>query len=358
MTAHPADPVLDEAKLEEFVGKVAQDQNSGVAGVLAYIGDRLGLWTSLDRSGPVTPEELAESTGLDSIYLAEWLAAQASAEYVVYEPDTGRFSLPPEHAAVLADEESPVTMAGGFEFQAGCWADADLVAELFVTGEGLGWGERDPRLLNGVARFFRPLYQDSLVSQWLPAVEGVVAKLEAGATVLDIGCGYGSSTILMAQAFENSSFLGIDPDVGSIARAREASREAGVEARVSFEVGTASDSREEWDLVCFFDSFHHVGDPAAAAQSARRALASEGTLMLVEPLARDTIEDNLASAGMLYYGPSTMICIPDALAQRRGPALGAQAGPRALTEILTEAGFSRIRIAAETEFNLVVEARA
>lgn len=358
MVAQQSEQLLDEVKLEEFAERVATDQNAGVAGVLVYIGDRLGLWASLADSGPVSPDELAEAIGLDPSYLAEWLAAQASAEYLVYDPNTGQFSLPAEHAAVLADETSPAALAGGFEFQAGCWADADRVAGLFLTGEGLGWGERDPRLPNGVARFFRPLYESSLVSQWLPALEGVTAKLEDGGRVLDVGCGQGLSTILLAQSFPNSTLVGIDPDEASLAKARQASREAEVDERVTFQVATADeDVGGQWDLICFFDAFHHLGDPATAARRVRDSLADDGTLMLVEPLAKDRIEDNLVMAGPLYYSPSTMVCLPDALAQPGGVALGAQAGPKRILQILNEAGLTTARVAAETDFNIVIEAR-
>lgn len=352
------DGSFDTAKVEEFFEKVAADQAVGVAAVLAYIGDRLGLWAALAPAGPVTPDQLAELTGLHARYLAEWLAAQAAVGYVVYDPETGRFSLPPEHAMVLADDSSPTASAGGFEFQAGCWADADRVAEAFRSGQGLGWGEHDPRLLDGVARFFRPLYAGSLVSEWLPALDGVVAKLERGCRVLDIGVGYGVSTILMAEAFPRSTFHGIDPHEGSLEQARTEAAKAGVADRVTFELASAeSDLGDGWDLICFFDAFHHIGHPAGAARRALRALADDGTLMLVEPLARDRLEDNLQAAGSIYYSPSTLICVPDALAQPGGVALGAQAGPERLQRVLTDAGFTNVRLAQETEFNVVIEAR-
>lgn len=347
---------LDETRLEEFGERVAADQNAGVTGVLAYIGDRLGLWRSLADAGPVTPEDLARSTGLDPSYLSEWLASQAAAQYVEYEPDTGRFHLPAEHALVLADDDSPAALVGGFEFQAGCWADADRIVDLFVTGEGLSWGERDPRLGNGVARFFRPLYRESLVQEWLPALDGVIPMLEAGARVLDVGCGQGSSTILIGQAFPNSEVVGLDPDRRSVAQAQQAAQDAGTD-NVSFREATATDVSGEFDLICFFDAFHHLGNPRQATTVIRDVLATDGALMLVEPLSLNSIEENLTAAGPLYYGPSTIVCLPDAMSQSGGVALGAQAGPQRIIEILTRAGFSKARVAKTTDFNLVIEAR-
>lgn len=346
---------IDEDLIEQFAGKVAADQNAGVAGVLAYVGDRLGLWTSLAAAGLVTPDELATTTGLDAQYLAEWLSAQAAAGYLQFDPTSGTFHLPVEYAMVLADDDSPAALAGGFEFQAGAWADADRIADLFVTGGGLAWGDRDLRLLNGAARFFAPLYRGSLVQQWLPSLDGVVSRLVEGVRVLDVGCGHGLATVLMAASYPDSTFVGIDPDEGSIARAR---RSAGAAPNVTFELGHADDlPGDGWDLVCYFDSFHHVGNPEDAARSTRRSLAETGTLMLVEPYSADTLSENLEAAGSLYYGPSTIVCLPDALAQRRGSALGAQSGPTRVTDLLTDAGFTHVRIAHRTEFNLVIEAK-
>lgn len=349
-------PTVDTTRVEEFAERVGRDQNVGVAGVLAYIGDRLGIWATLAGVDWATPGDLAARAGLDPTYLAEWLATQAAAGYVEFDPATERFRLPPEHAAVLADDDSPAAQAGGFEFLAGCWADADRVADLVVTGGGLSWGDRDPRLVTGAARFFRPLYRQSLLQQWLPAVDGLVPRLESGARVLDVGCGHGLSTTLMAEAFPRSSFLGVDPDAASIARAREAAADAGL-TNVAFEpVGADDVTGTDWDLVCCLDAFHHVGDPPATAASLHAALAPGGTLLLVEPRSEDTVAANLEAAGALYYGPSTLLCIPDALAQPGGAALGAQAGPSRLLGILEDAGFTRPQVAATTEFNLVVGA--
>lgn len=348
---------IDEARLEEFAAKIAADQNAGVVAVLAYIADRIGLWSSLAVARSGTASDLAERTGLDPFYLAEWLAAMAAAGYVTYEARTEEYHLPSEHAMVLADDESLFALAGGFEFQAGCWADADRIADRFVGGGGVAWGDRDERLAGGAARFFRPLYREALLSQWLPALGEVEGKLEDGAHVLDVGCGQGFATSLIAGSFPRSEVLGIDADAESLAVARERARAAGLE-NLRFQVAEAAgDLGGGWDLICVFDAFHHFGAPVDAAKRMLEALASDGTLMLVEPLAGDSVEDNLAAAGLLYYAPSTLVCLPDALAQGGGFALGAQAGPKRLLGILTEAGFGSVRVAAETQFNLVIEAR-
>lgn len=356
MTAVPP-TTIDEERLGAFASRIATDQNAGVVAVLAYVADRIGLWASLAASGSGTASDLAERTGLDPVYLTGWLAAMAAAGYVNYESRNEEYHLPAEHAMVLADDESPFALAGGFEFQAGCWADADRIADLFVSGGGVPWGDRDERLTEGAARFFRPLYREALVAQWLPALSDVVPKLQEGAHVLDVGCGQGFATSLVAAAFPQSTVLGIDIDEGSIAIARESARATGLE-NLRFQVAEAAgDLGGGWDLICVFDAFHHIGAPVDAARRMRRALAHGGTLMLVEPLARDSVEDNLAAAGPLYYAPSTLVCLPDAIAQGNGFALGAQAGPKRLTRVLTDAGFTSVRIAAETEFNLVIEAR-
>lgn len=349
----------DPDAVEQFALKVATDQAVGSAGVLAYIGDRLGLWAALAEVGPTTAGDLAGVTRLHRRYVAEWLAAMAAADYVTYDPTTGRYSLPPERAMVLADDSSPVSAAGGFEAQAAFWAISDRVADVFQTGEGIAWSDNDPRLFSGVRRYFRPFYEQGLVSTWLPALDGVVGGLRRGGRVLDVGCGHGVSTILMAEAFPRSSFHGIDVDAGSIDQAREAARKAGVDDRVSFAVATAEDGDigDGWDLVCYFDAFHHVGDPVGAARRAHQALAPGGRLMLVEPLARERLEDNLNPVGLTFYTASTLVCVTDALAQDGDPVLGGQAGPARLREVLAEAGFGDVRVAHEGEVTMVIEAR-
>jgi len=350
---------LDLEAVEQFSLKVAVDQAVGSAGVLAYIGDRLGLWAVLADVGPTTAQDLAGVTRLHQRYLSEWLAAMAAADYVTYDPTTGRYALPPERALVLADESSLASAAGGFEAQAAFWAVSDRVADAFRTGEGIAWSDNDPRLFSGVRRYFRPFYEEGLVSTWLPALDGIVAELRRGGRVLDVGCGHGLSTILMAEAFPRSSFRGIDVDAGSIDQARKAARKAGVDDRVSFDVTTAEggDVGDGWDLVCYFDAFHHVGDPVGAARQAHRALAPGGRLMLVEPLASDRLEDNLNPVGLTFYSASTLVCVTDALAQDADLVLGGQAGPARLREVLTEAGFTAVRVAHEGDVNMVIEAR-
>lgn len=356
---HPtATPAIDEARVEEFAFTVAEHQAIATAATLVYVGDRLGLWSALGATGPVTATEFADRCELSPRYVAEWLATQAAIGYVVYEPATQRFTLPAAHAAVLADDDSPAAMIGGFEVQAAFAAVSDRLVDAFRSGAGIAWGQQDPRLFSGVARFFRPLYATNLVDEWLPALDGVVSRLEVGARVLDLGCGYGITTRLMAQAFPNSAFTGVDPHEKSVAQARADAEEAGLVDRVAFAVGSSEDDLGAgWDLVCFFDAFHHLGDPVAAARAARAALADDGTLMLVEPRARDRLEDNLDVVGLTFYGGSTLVCVPDALAQDGGHALGGQAGPARLAAVLTEAGFTRVRTALEADFNLVVEAR-
>ena len=344
--------------IERFAETVATDQARSTAGALAYIGDRLGIWAAMAGIGPVTSGELADVTGLHERYLREWLATQTAVGYITYDPGTGRFSLPPEHAAVLADESSPAALAGGFESLAAFWAVADRIADDFRSGDGIPWSEQDHRLFSGVDRFFRPLYERSLTTEWLPALDGTVATLERGGRVLDVGCGFGTSTILMAEAYPRSTFHGIDPHAGSIAAARDAAAKAGVADRVTFQTASALDDvGTGWDLICFFDAFHHLGDPITAARRARQSLGEEGTLMLVEPRATDRLEDNLDLVGLTFYSASTLVCVPDALSQRGATALGGQAGAARLREVVAEAGFSRFRQAVETPFNVVIEVR-
>ncbi|MGH3506347.1 MAG: SAM-dependent methyltransferase [Nocardioidaceae bacterium] len=349
---------MDLEAVERFAFKVAGDHATARAGALAYIGDKLGIWAALAGSGPVTSTELAQITSLNERYLREWLATQAAVGYLEFEPGSARFVLPPEHAAVLAVEGTPASMAGGFQGTHSFYAAADPVAEAFRSGTGVAWGEHHPNLYEATDRFFRPLYEASLVSEWLPALEGVPALLEEGATVLDVGCGHGSSTILMAQAYPESRFLGIDIHEESIVAAREEAAKAGVEDRVTFEVADIETfTRRGFDLACFFDAFHHVGDPERAARRVREALGPDGRLLLVEPLAGAHVEDNLNLVGLIYYAASTLICVPDAVAQGADDALGGQAGPDRLVEVLRAAGFQDAGVAAEAPFNIVVEGR-
>ena len=357
--APDAAPGVDLDRVQAFAVKVATDAAAAKAGALAYIGDRLGIWTALATAGPTTSAGLAARSGLAERYVREWLATQAAIGYVEYDVTTHRFHLPAEHAAVLADETSTAFLGSAFEVNVGLYAAIDRVSAAFRTGEGIPWGEHDPRLYRGVDRFFRTLYERSLVAEWLPAVPGAVEMLESGTRVLDVGCGHGSAVVMLAQAFPSSTFVGVDPHEGSIATARAAADAAGVADRVEFRVGSADDEvGSSYGLVFYFDAFHHVGDPEAAARRARAALAPGGALVLVEPRAQDRLADNLDLVGLTYYGASAMVCVPDALAQGAEDALGGQAGYQRLRSVLTSAGFGVVRLAAEADFNLVVEARA
>jgi 2-polyprenyl-3-methyl-5-hydroxy-6-metoxy-1,4-benzoquinol methylase len=351
-------PTLDEAKLEAFVGQAVVDMGAAISGLLLHLGDRLGLYKAMAGAGPITSGTLARRTGTAERYVREWLANQTAGGYVVYDPTGSTYELPAEQAMVLADEDSPVFLAGAFETIASCYADHDMLVDAFRTGAGIGWGEHDHRLFSGVVRLFRPGYAAHLVTGWLPALDGVVDKLRAGAKVADVGCGYGASTIIMAQAFEQSTFAGFDIHEPSIRSAREAAAEAGVRPRATFDVATAKDlPGHGYDLVCLFDALHDMGDPAGAARHIRQAMAPDGTLLLVEPNAGDALEQNLNPVGRTYYGLSTVICTPGSLAQEVGLGLGAQAGERQLATLLHEAGFSRVRRATETPFNIILEAR-
>jgi 2-polyprenyl-3-methyl-5-hydroxy-6-metoxy-1,4-benzoquinol methylase len=349
---------IDEARLEAFAGQAVLDFGAAISGLLLHIGDRLGLYKAMAGAGPITSAVLAERTGTAERYVREWLANQAAGGYVAYTPADGTFELPPEHAMVLADETSPFFLGGAFEAVASCYADHELFVNAFRTGAGVGWHEHDPRLFSGTLRMFRPGYAAHLVAKWLPALDGVVEKLQAGASVADVGCGLGASTIIMAREFQRSTFVGIDVHEPSIVAARKAADDAGVAKRARFELVPAAElAGAGYDLVCLFDCLHDMGDPVGAARSIREALAPDGTLMLVEPFARDALEDNLNPVGRAFYGASTVVCTPASLAQDVGLGLGAQAGERRLGDVLNQAGFTRIRRAAETPFNLILEAR-
>ena len=351
-------PVLDMDKLHAFMGKMVGDMGAAMSGALVITGAKLGLYRALADMGPATSGELAERLGLSERYVREWLAAQAASGFVDYDENGHRFSMSPEQKMALADEDSPVYVASAFELIAASYIDEPKVTHAFTTGEGLGWHEHHECLFRGTEKFFRPGYRANLVQAWLPALEGVVAKLKASAEVADIGCGAGASTIIMAQAFPNSRFRGFDYHEKSILRAREAAIEAGNPPNLSFEVASARDvPGVRYDLVCCFDCLHDMGDPVGAARHVREVIKDDGTFMIVEPFAGDSLADNLNPVGRMYYSASTMICTPGSLAQEVGLALGAQAGEARLREVLNEGGFSRVRRAAETPFNMVIEAR-
>jgi len=350
---------IDEAKLETFLGQVLGDLAACYGGVMASLGDRLGLYDALAGAGPLSSAEVADRAGCAERYVREWLNSQVAAGYLEYDPQTERYTLPPEHAAVLTDPESPFLLIPAFNVPASMWHDEEKAIRAFQTGEGVPWGAHHERLACGVAAFYKNAYRGTLVPQWLPALDGVIEKLEAGAKVADVGCGFGHSTVLMAEAFPNSRFYGFDTHEASIAAAHRNALEAGVADRVTFTTGAASDYAEEgFDLICFFDALHDMGDPVGAARNARAALAEDGTVMLVEPYAADAVEDNTGTIGRLYYSASTVLCCAHALSENGGHALGAQAGETRLAEVFAEAGFGHWRRAAETPFNLVLEARA
>jgi SAM-dependent methyltransferase len=338
----------------EFVHKAVADVGTLLSGSMTVIGDRLGLYRAMAGAGSLTAEELADRTGTAERYVREWLAAQAATGYVVYDGDD-RYSLPDEHAIPLTDETSPACVIGAFETALASVHSTDRLTEAFRTGHGVGWGEHHHDLYEGCERFFRPGYRANLVDAWLPALDGVVPKLEEGGRVADVGCGHGASTILMAEAFPSSTFTGFDAHEPSITAARKRAADQGVGDRARFEVATAQDFPGSYDLVCFFDCLHDMGDPVGACAHVRSALAPGGTLLLVEPMAGDRVEDNLNPVGAAYYGFSTLLCMPNSLSQDVGTALGAQAGEARLRDIVTSAGFTSVRRVAETPFNMVLE---
>jgi SAM-dependent methyltransferase len=349
---------IDEAKLEAFMGKAVTDMGAIISAPLFVIGEKLGLYKAMAHAGPLTSEEVAERSGAAERYVREWLRNQAAGGYIDYDPETDHYTLPDEHALALADEDSPFYILGVYDSVASLYADEDKLLEAFKSGKGLGWHEHDHRLFRGTERFFRPGYRAHLVGEWITALEGVQEKLEKGAKVADVGCGHGASTIIMAAAFPNSEFFGFDYHDASIERAREAADEAGVGDRIDFEVASAKDyPGEGYDFVAVFDCLHDMGDPAGASKHIYETLDSDGTWMIVEPYANDRVEDNLNPVGRVFYGASTVICTPASLAQEVGLALGAQAGEARLTEVIKEGGFTRVRRATETPFNMILEAR-
>lgn len=348
---------IDEGKLNEFIGKVVADAGAAMSAALVVLGDRLGLYRAMAQAGAVTPGELAKVTETTERYVREWLNAQAAAGYVTYDPKTGRFTLPPEQALALTQPDSPAYVPGLFQVTAAIWAAEPRVADRFRTGEGLAWGEQHPCLFEGTERFFRSGYLGNLLSSWIPALDGVQAKLEAGARVADVGCGLGASTILMAKAFPRSRFWGYDSHAASIETARRRAIEAGVADRVVFEVANATTyPGTNYDLITHFDCLHDMEDPVGAARHVKETIAEDGSWMLVEPYAGDRPENNHNPVGRVFYAASTMICVPHSLSQK-GPALGAQAGESRLREVVTAGGFRRLRRATETPFNLILEAR-
>src|SRR4051812_9584611 len=348
---------MNETKMMEFVDRAVGDVGAVLGGAMVVIGDKLGLYRSMAGAGSLTPGELAARTGTAERYVREWLSAQAARGYVSYDGD-GRFSLPDEHAVPLTDETSPACVIGAFEIAVGSVYATDTIAERFRTGSGFAWGAHDEHVLGGCERFFRPGYLNNLASAWIPALDGVEAKLAAGARVADVGCGHGASTLLLAESYPASTVVGFDAHAGSIDAARKRAADAGLADRVDFEVASATTFEGTYDLVCFFDCLHDMGDPAGACAHVLDHLAPGGTLMIIEPFAADDLAGNLTPVGAAYYGFSTLLCTPSSLSQDVGAALGAQAGEARLREIVTGAGFGSLRRVAETPFNIVLEARA
>ncbi|HSP61281.1 MAG TPA: class I SAM-dependent methyltransferase [Ornithinimicrobium sp.] len=351
-------PPVDLDTLMAFVFRAVDEVGATLNAALVVMGDKLGYYQDLAAHGPTTPAELAERTGTAEPYAREWLNAQAAGAYLSYDPATGRYLLPPEQAVALTVEDSPAFLPGLFQIALGTVHDMDHILEAARNGAGYGWHEHVSDVHLGCERFFRPSYNAHLVAEWLPALEGVVGTLEAGALVADVGCGHGASTVLMAQAFPRSRFVGYDYHPASVQIARRRAAEAGVEDRVRFEVASAQElPGSGYALVTMFDCLHDMGDPVGAARQVRRALTPDGTWMVVEPMAGDHVEDNLNPVGRAYYGFSTLLCTPSSLSQDVGLALGTQAGPARIRDVATAAGFTRFGTVAQTPFNRVLEIR-
>jgi SAM-dependent methyltransferase len=357
MPAAPT-PTIDESKLNAFMGQAVQDMGAAMHAALVVVGDKLGLYKAMAGAGPLTSAQLAEKTGTHERYVREWLNANAAGGYIAYDAATKTYTLPPEQALALAIEDSPAFLPGAFQVISAVMRDEPKITDAFRTGRGVGWHEHDTELFQGTERFFRPNYAAHLISEWIPALSGIKARLENGGRAADVGCGHGSSTILMAKAFPKSTFFGFDYHPASIKWAQKAAQDAGVGDRITFEVASAKDfPGEEYDLVTFFDCLHDMGDPVGASAHVRSTLARHGAWMIVEPFANDKVEDNLNPVGRVYYSASTMICTPASRSQEVGLALGAQAGEARMRDVVLSGGFTGFRRAAETPFNLVFEAK-
>jgi len=347
---------VDQDKLNAFLGRAVGDIGAAMSANMVLLGDKLGLYKAMATMGAVTPAELAKATKTTERYIREWLGNQAAGDYVTYDPGTGRYTLPAEQAMALADESSPCFLPGAFQVIAAAFSANPKIEQRFKTGKGLGWDQHDHRLFEGTERFFRPSYIGNLVGSWIPALEGVEEKLKRGVLVADVGCGFGTSTVIMAKAFPRSTFIGFDYHKPSILAARKRAKAAGVK-NATFEVAKSTNHPGKgYALVTHFDCLHDMGDPIGAAKHVRKTLAPDGTWMIVEPLAGDRVEENLNPIGRVYYAASTMICVPASLAYN-GPALGAQAGEARLREVVMKGEFTRFRRATQTPFNLVLEAR-
>lgn len=357
--ATPATSPLNETKLNAFMNQAVMDMGAAMHATLVLVGDKLGLYKAMAGAGPLTPTQLAQKTGTHERYVREWLNANAASGYLTYDAATKTYTLPPEQAFALAKDDSPAFLPGAFQIISAMMRDAPTIIDAFRTGRGVGWHEHDPELFQGTERFFRPNYAANLISQWIPALTGIEDKLKSGIRVADVGCGHGSSTILMAKAYPNSTFFGFDYHPASIEWAQKAAKEAGVGDRITFHTATAKTyPGKDFGLVTFFDCLHDMGDPVGASAHVLFSLAPGGSWMIVEPFAGDNVEDNLNPVGRVFYSASTMLCTPASCSQEVGLALGAQAGEARLREVVTEGGFGTFRRAAQTPFNLVFEARA
>ena len=358
MNATTTAPTVDPDKLMAFVFKAVEEVGAVLNGALVVMGDRLGYYRSLAASGPSTAAELAERTDTDQHYAREWLNAQAAGSFVTYDASTGRYELPPEHAVALTDEASPAFVGGLFQIAHGTVCGSARIVEAARTGDGVGWGEHNTDVHVGCERFFAPTYNAHLIADWLPALDGVADKLSSGASVADVGCGHGASTILMAQAFPNSRVRGTDLHAESVATARARAAHSGSNSLIEFETADADAfTGGPYDLVTTLDALHDMGDPVGVARHIRDVIADDGTWMIVEPIAGDHVEDNLNPVGRTYYGFSTLLCTPSSLSQPVGLALGTQAGPARIHDVVSTAGFTRFRVAAQTPFNNVFEVR-
>jgi SAM-dependent methyltransferase len=350
---------LNQDKLNDFLGRAVVDIGATLHAGLVIIGEKLGLYKALAEGGPLSPAELAKKTGTTERYVREWLNSQAAGGYVTYDADSGRYSMTPEQAFTLADEDSPAYLPGAFQLVTSAIKAEPRITEAFRNGGGFGWHEHDRGLFEGTERFFRPNYIGNLVSSWIPSLDGVEAKLKRGAKVADVGCGHGASTILLAQAYPKSTFIGFDYHGPSIDAARKAAEKAGVSDRVTFEQAAAKQyPGSGYDLVAVFDCLHDMGDPVGAATHVLRSLAKDGTWMIVEPFAGDRVEENLNPVGRVFYSASTLVCTPASRSQEVGLALGAQAGESRIADVVKRGGFTKFRRAAQTPFNLVFDAKA
>jgi len=348
---------INEELLHEFMIKAVGDVASSMSAMLTILGERLGLYKALTEFGPLTSEELAKKTNTNERYVREWLANQSAGGYLIYNSDNGKFTLPLEQSLVLANENSPVYIHGAYQAIKSFFKDEEKFVEMFKTGEGLKWGEHDHDLFEGTARFFKPNYVGNLIQSWIPSLDGVEQKLKEGSKVADVGCGYGISTMLMAKAYPNSHFFGIDNHAPSIEAANESAKKEGVTGNIEFKSVSANESiGNDYDFITFFDCLHDMGDPIGAMKFAKQSLKPDGSCMIVEPMANDNLKDNLNLVGRVYYAASTLVCVPNSLADN-GPGLGAQAGEKRIKEVAEKAGFTRFRRAVQTPFNIIYEAK-